>query len=298
MGYTSYSTESYTGYKNLTADKTREEIFKETSIHQTMEPNGMTARECRDSDIHPNSIPIIIALDVTGSMGYIPEDLIKNNLGKLVGGIINAGIPDPAICFIAVGDHISDNAPLQVGQFESGDQELIMWLERTWLEGCGGGSMEESYHTVWYLASKYTATDAWEKRKQKGILITIGDEMTHNHFTDSAVKSMFGPSVQADKFMSAEDLLTMASERWNVYHIHANDGSYSVKNSNGQRVLESWKKLLGQKVIVVNNHVDIADTIVKIVVDNVDQEIYPTSVDTSTGKYVNSGTTTEEEEML
>lgn len=288
MGFTSYSADSYTTYKSAAADKTREEIFKETSVHQTMEPRDMTTRECRDSDIHPNTIPIIIALDVTGSMGYIPEDLIKNNLGKLVGGIINAGVPDPAICFVAVGDHVSDSAPLQVGQFESGDQELVMWLERTWLEGSGGGSMEESYHTVWYLASKYTATDAWEKRKQKGILITIGDEMTHNHFTNGAVKDMFGSSVQADTFMSAEDLLEMASEKWNVYHIHANDGSYSVESGGGQRVLESWKKLLGQKVTVVNNHVDIADAIVKIVIDNIDQEIYPTSVDT----------TTEEEEML
>lgn len=39
-------------------------------------------RECRDSEEHPETTPIIIALDVTGSMGRIPHDLVKNQLPK------------------------------------------------------------------------------------------------------------------------------------------------------------------------------------------------------------------------
>lgn len=37
-------------------------------------------RECRDSEEHPESLPIIIALDVTGSMGMVPHSLITGGL--------------------------------------------------------------------------------------------------------------------------------------------------------------------------------------------------------------------------
>jgi hypothetical protein len=45
------------------------------------------------------SIPIIVALDVTGSMGRIPHDLAKVGLPNMMGGIIEHGIPRPQILF-------------------------------------------------------------------------------------------------------------------------------------------------------------------------------------------------------
>jgi len=57
--------------------------------------------------------------------------------------IIDRGYPDIALCFTPIGDHIYDVAPLQISQFESGDEELDMWLERSWLERGGGANMEQ-----------------------------------------------------------------------------------------------------------------------------------------------------------
>ena len=67
---------------------------KKREIHKDMNPSGVTLREARDSAEHPNSVPIIIALDVTGSMEHIPHSLVKEGLPKIMSGIIEHGIPD------------------------------------------------------------------------------------------------------------------------------------------------------------------------------------------------------------
>ena len=60
---------------------------------------------------------------------------------------------------LAIGDAVSDRAPLQVGQFESG-LEMDMWLTRIWLEG-RGGDLPESYTLAHWFGAHHTATDAW-----------------------------------------------------------------------------------------------------------------------------------------
>jgi len=266
MGGPAYSDESYTSFSRSIAFESRDRIFSQREMHPDMNPHGLNIREARDSDVHPNSVPIIVALDVTGSMGYIPEDLIKNGLNHLVKNIIDAGIPSPAICFIAVGDHISDYGPLQVGQFESGDQELILWLKNTWIEENGGGGCTESYPLAWLFASKHTVTDNWEKRGKKGFLFTIGDEQAHKIYKGDALKKIMGYS-QGENYTD-EELLKLAQEQWNVYHIHANDASYPV-----DRTKDYWKPLLGDNFIVAQDHKDIPALMASIIVAGFDSEV-------------------------
>ena len=116
MGYGSYS---YTAHKKIVSNrstKRREEVFKQRQVHPLMDPHGVKFRESRDSADHPNSLPIIFALDVTGSMGKIPEMLAKQELPHFMEGLMSAGVPDPQIMFVAFGDAFCDNGPLQVGQ--------------------------------------------------------------------------------------------------------------------------------------------------------------------------------------
>jgi hypothetical protein len=112
---------------------------KERKIHEKMNPSGVAFRECRDSEQHPNTVPVIFALDVTGSMGHIPEMMIKDGLPTMMSKLISK-VPDVSLLFMGVGDHECDSGPLQVAQFESGDEQLDMWLERLWLEKGGGGN--------------------------------------------------------------------------------------------------------------------------------------------------------------
>ena len=172
--------------------KPREEIFRERSMNNAMSPHGVGIRESRDSEEHPESLAIILALDVTGSMGSIPHYLVKEGLPLIVDKLMKAGISNPQILFIAIGDHTCDEAPLQIGQFESSDELLDHWLTTVWLEGRGGGNDGESYMLAWYFAGKHTSIDCFEKRGQKGLLFTIGDEPCLNSIGEKTLKSIMG----------------------------------------------------------------------------------------------------------
>jgi hypothetical protein len=261
MGGTSYSVSSRAvrsaklGY--MTAD--RDEIFAQNKvrrIHESMIPKDAQLREARDSEAHPNTVPIILALDETGSMMDIPHWIIKEGLPKLMGGLIQKGLLDPALLFLAIGDHECDSYPLQVGQFESGDEELDQWLTRTYLEGGGGGNGGESYLLAWYYAALHTVTDAWEKRKKKGLLFTIGDEPNLDNLPKSSIEKLMGSS--QSKYTS-DELLNKAQERYEVYHLHI------VQGSAGSRSLGYWKQKLGDNCIEVKDYTKIADIITEIV---------------------------------
>jgi len=264
------------------------EIFTQNNlrtIHESMEPKKALIRESRDSETHPNSVPIIIALDVTGSMGKIPHQLVKDGLPTLMSGIIQNGIPDPQVLFLAVGDVTCDHHPLQVGQFESGDEELDMWLTRTYLEGGGGGNDGESYSLAWHYAANHTVTDAWEKRKQKGFLFTIGDEPIHSSFTKKYLNEIFGDDYQGNT--KNEDLLEAAQMMYNVYHIHV------AETSAGKRSLEFWKNLMGQHCISVESHTEIPKVIANIVSSNVNTSVQNNNVNTMTDTIVDVDTKDE-----
>ncbi|WP_445456470.1 hypothetical protein [Flavobacterium sp. HNIBRBA15423] len=241
------------------ASKAANEIFTQNRLrkaHESMNPNGVTFREARDSEANPNSYPIILGLDVTGSMGHIPHELVKEGLPKLMGGIIDGGVPDPALLFLGIGDHECDGYPLQVGQFESGDEELDMWLTRTYIESGGGGNAGESYLLAWYFAAFHTKIDAFEKRNQKGLLFTIGDEPNLKVLPASAIKEIMGSGEQT---YSDLELLAEAKKRYEVYHI-------SVLHSTRAQTAEiGWKEVLGENCISVEDYKTIPDVIKTII---------------------------------
>ncbi|REC80566.1 hypothetical protein DRF60_02360 [Chryseobacterium elymi] len=248
--------------------KSAGEIFTQNAkrmAHESMNPKGVSFRESRDSEIHPNSVPIILGLDVTGSMGHIPHELIKEGLPKLMGGIIQGGVPDPALLFLGIGDHEYDNYPLQVGQFESGDAELDMWLTRTYIESGGGGNAGESYLLAWYFAAFHTRTDAFEKRKQKGILFTVGDEPCLKTLPASAIREIMGTGQQT--YMHHE-LLEEAKKRYEVYHINV------LHPDQAMRVDRSWKELLGQNCLSIADHREIPNVIKGVICNRFKNETF------------------------
>lgn len=262
MGNTVYSSDSRSiRAHNLGYDtKSTHEIFTEKNVNSAMSPFGIGIRESRDSEPHPNSLAIIIALDVTGSMHRIPHYLVKNGLPEIMEGIIKQGIPDPQVLFLGIGDHECDRSPLQVGQFESGDEELDYWLTHVYLEGGGGGNNGESYLLAWYFAAKHTSIDCWEKRKEKGILFTIGDEPCLPSIPAKALKELMGNG-QFDMYEAGE-LLGMAMETYDVCHIHMMEGSNGLRKD----VQDGWIQRLGKdKVFFAKHQEDVAKIITEIV---------------------------------
>lgn len=242
--------------------KSKEEIFTQKSINNAMNPYGIIVRESRDSVEHPNSLAIILALDVTGSMGTIPHHLITKGLPILMGEILEKGVKDPQVLFMGIGDHECDQSPLQVAQFESSDDLLDKWLKDVYLEGGGGGNYGESYSLSWYFGGYHTAIDCFEKRGEKGFLFTIGDEPVLKKIPKNSIKEIMGDGQYTD--YTHDELLKKAMEKYHVYHLHIKEtGAGSRKET-----IDGWKQLIQDHLIVVENHAELATTIADIIIKN------------------------------
>lgn len=255
MGYGKWSSDAFEHLKSSRETKVREEIFTSKKTTTNMDPKGLVFRESRDSVEHPNSVPIMVFLDVTGSMGEIPEILVKKKLGALMETVLTHGVADPQVLFGAIGDQYSDDAPLQIGQFESATKELDQWLVDMFLEGNGGPWGRESYLLAWLAAARHTSLDAFEKRGSKGFLFTIGDERTHLELRSSEAKEIMGYG-QAEDY-SSKQLLEEAQRMYHVFHIHIKHGG----GSEHTEVTDEWKEMLQQNLIILDDYNLVAETI-------------------------------------
>lgn len=266
MGYGSYSVDdrnirsSVEGYET----KSVQQIFKQTTIKNEMSPLGVSLRESKDSEDNPNSVPIILALDVTGSMGMIPHSLVKTDLPTIMGKIMQQGVPNPQMLFLAIGDHEYDSSPLQVGQFETCDELLDKWLTDVYLEGGGGGNAGESYMLAWYFAARHTVLDSFEKRGKKGFLFTIGDEPTLPILPGRVIDNIMGTSQGMD--ITSAELLEEARKSYHVYHLHIKE----TGSGRRQSVVAGWIQLMQDDVIVVEHREDLTKIIPEIIAKHTD----------------------------
>jgi hypothetical protein len=262
MGYTRWSSDAYDFLKRNRAGSKTDELFTNNtrrSASNFMLPNGVKFRESRDSDAHPESLSIAVFLDVTGSMGRIPEILVREKLGSLMDTLIAHGVEHPQVLFGGVGDHHCDGFPLQVGQFESGTTELDRWLTQLYLEGGGGGQIMESYSLAWLFCARHTSCDCYGKRGKKGFLFTIGDEANWDVLQADKLKAIMGYN-QADDLTDVQ-LLEEVKESYHVFHIHVNEAYYR----DNPKILGYWKRMLGERCIVLDDYNAVAETIASTV---------------------------------
>lgn len=263
MGYSRWDHTAYTAsYAPSRAVMSREEIFTEVSINDDMNPKGVEFREARDSDQNPASTPIIIGLDVTGSMGFIPEYMVKEGLGEMVNEILQRRpVTDPAMLIMGIGDaEVRDRAPLQVGQFES-DLVIAEWLEKLYLEGGGGGNDHESYDLAYYFAANHTRTDSHEIRNSPGVIITIGDEKPNPVTRRSNVQRLIGGGLQDD--IQFSDLIRVVRPLYIPYHIIIAEGSFARRRG-AERLKADWGAFLGSRALILNDYTKIAPLVVSI----------------------------------
>jgi len=258
MGGGSYSVDAAVTRSTHYASMDTHQIFNQRNINNAMDPNGLTVRESRDSKEHPSSLAIILALDVTGSMGSVPHHLVKKGLPDIMDSIIKSGIKHPQVLFVGIGDHEVDSAPLQIGQFESSDELLDKWLTDIYLEGGGGANAGESYLLAWYFAAYHTSIDCFEKRNQKGILFTIGDEPPLRNVPKSVLQKLMGDGQYEN--MSASVLLDKARKTYHVYHINI------AETASGARTIvhDTWKQLLGDNLLVAQSRNDVPGIIAEV----------------------------------
>ena len=249
MGYGDYDRAAHEALTTSRAALPTEKIFESTVCPDEMNPMNLGMRESRDSALHPDSTGIIFALDVTGSMGHIPEQMARRELPGFMGLIMDGGyLPDPQLLFMAFGDVQCDRAPLQVGQFESEAHLMDQWLTRTFLERGGGSNRGESYDMGFYVAARHTAMDCWEKRGRKGYFFMTGDEPHLDRVDPDAVTRLIG-----ERLPGAITINAIAEEAAKTFHPFFIIPDLSRRS----RVERVWRDVLGDRVICAETSEDI-----------------------------------------
>ena len=247
MGHGNYSHAAHAALVADRAHSSRDEVFTQRSCHPMMDPRGLKMRESRDSADHPNSLGVVFALDVTGSMGDIPQLLATRELPTFMSLLTACGVADPQLLFMAIGDATSDKAPLQVGQFESTAELMDQWLTWSYLEGGGGGSGEESYELAFYMAAQHTDMDCWIKRRKKGYLFITGDELPYPSISRHQIGSLVGDNLDDD--IAIEEAIAAAAETYHVFFLVPD-------LERRQRCEQRWRQLLGDHVICMEDAQD------------------------------------------
>ena len=220
MGHGSYTSADWSKLRTsakITASSTDREIFKQNLMDPRFDPKYINKREARDSEDHPHSTPVMIGLDVTGSMGYLAAQIAKEGLNETMMKLFaTKPVEDPQLAFAAIGD-INDRAPLQVTQFES-DIRIAEQLLALWLEGRGSGLLGCQF--LWYFAANYVSADCFEKHHRKGYLFTIGDADCRPTLNTRTLESIFGGNHLIQHDYESAYLAQEAGKKFEVFHIH------------------------------------------------------------------------------
>lgn len=266
MGYGHWTRDSFIKYSEsvgravdaagrLDASLTDRQLFRQTGLHPLLDPKNVT-RECRDTEEHPRTLPVILALDVTGSMGPASAEVARKMnevMTKLYGSI-----RDVEFMVMGIGDLSYDRAPIQISQFES-DIRIAEQLDRVYLEYGGGGNLFESYTAAWYMGARHTALDCW-KRGEKGLIVTMGDEPLNPYLPRGPLSAVTGDPLQED--VETSRLYREAAEKFDIRHLHVlhrHPDSYldAVRRSFGERLGTEHLEIVGLN--------EIADALIRII---------------------------------
>lgn len=268
MGGGSWTTSAFVDYSHsknrgvdargatMTKMMSASQVYEQRRLHPNLDPLNVV-RECCDSEEHPNTIPVILALDVTGSMGQTAVE-VASELNTIMTELYK-DVTDVEFLIMGIGDLSYDDAPIQATQFES-DIRIAEQLDNLYFEFGGGGNSWESYTAAWAFGLNQTKLDCWNRGK-KGIIITMGDEELNPYLPRTAYDRITGC---IDKFQSKGDIETQklyreVKEKFNIYHINVDHRAYC------QPTLETFKNTLGEDHVITCKVNSIAQTIASIV---------------------------------
>jgi len=256
MGSGRWTKESFVSYSAMLGRSYAEDTgrvsgqtYKARKIDKSLDPREFTVRECVNTEEHPNTIPVILALDVTGSMGETCSETAAA-LGVIVSNLYDK-ITDVEFCVMGIGDLAYDDAPVQMSQFES-DIRIAEALDKIYMEHGGGGNRFESYTAAWYMGLKRTKLDCYDLQGRKGIIITMGDEPLNPYLPYNELNSDTNAKEQAD--IETGNLYVQASEKFDIFHI-AVDSPQDCYAHYKEDIEKSFGQILGSnlKVATINN---------------------------------------------
>lgn len=224
-----------------------------SAVHENLDPKRINAKpfgklESRDSDDHPNSHPVLVAFDVTGSNYERAVDAQKKlpNLMELLGKYVS----DPQVAIAANDDYVpminqrgSHAGCVQISDFES-DNRVDEHIRNIWLTRNGGGNDGESYDLLLYIAARKVVLDSVEKRGKKGYFFMYADEPIFNHVSKIQVEAIFGDTIE--KNIPIAEVIEEARRNFDIFVIWP-EGGYD--NAHQQYI-----DLFGAESVLVLQH--------------------------------------------
>lgn len=270
MGSGAWNRNSFSNYnksrgRSLNADGTisgnysAQDMFKSRAIDPALNPYKVI-RECCDSDEHPETVPVILALDVTGSMGCTAVEIAKK-LNTVMTELYNR-TKDVEFMIMGIGDLAYDRAPIQASQFES-DIRIAEQLDKIYFEAGGGGNGYESYTAAWYFTLNHTKLDC-HKRGKKGLIITIGDEPLNPYLPKQPLQNAVGDNLEKD--INTQTLYMETIKKFELYHLAVID-RHSCGSHYEDEIDRSFGEYLDKNHLQKVNLDNIIQTIINIVTD-------------------------------
>jgi len=261
--WASYTTGATATRGSMKTARMAADILTSTEIDDTLKAKNIEVREARDSALNPLSLPIVLALDCTGSMSVVIFNAIKK-FNLIIEELVDKkAVEDPAIMTMFFDDvNFVGERALQVSQFES-DLEATKQFEKMHIVGNGGGNNSESYHLPLYMAAFKTKIDSMEKRNTKGFLFTVGDEAMPPPLTPEQIKQVFGPDESAPQSLSYMDLWEAAGRKYHCFHVVAMGGSFA-SGEGEKRMKEHWKPI-GQNLIILDDMESLPEVVVSTI---------------------------------
>lgn len=197
--------------------------------------------------------PIVIAVDVTGSMQTWPAEIFDRL--PLLYQTLSKYRPDVEFSFSAIGDAISDQWPVQVGDFGKGPT-LDDVLKAIYAEGGGGPGIRESYELWAYFMNEHAKTP----KAKSPFMIIMGDEKFYDTINPEQVKKYLGDKIQVT---DAKQVWQSLSQKFDIYLLRKSYAPYD------KEICSQWTEAIGQqKIIPVTDPTRVVDVAMGIIARN------------------------------
>jgi hypothetical protein len=178
--------------------------------------------------------PLIVAVDVTGSMANWPFEIFDRL--PLLYNTLSQYREDLEICFAAIGDGAVDRWPLQVTSF-AGGFDLEQLLGSLFGEG-GGGDAPESYGLFAHWVNTHVDLP---NLAEPPFMIVFGDITMHPTVPKQQINHVLGDQVSRD--VDAIAAWQQVCQNWNTWFLRRPTGKP------GDRVDQQWGQAIGEQKI-------------------------------------------------
>ena len=197
---------------------------------------------------------VMLRIDTTGSnkenayTAFEKLPLLFDELGRY--------LENPAVSLGFVGDARSDNAPIQVRDFNAGkalDAELLAMYP----EGYGGGQGTETYE----LNAYYDVHCVDIPNAVNPFYFLLCDEGFNPHVQATHIKRHLGIDIEGDKIDSLAVFQSLM-QKYNVYILRCEYGGYNKPEA---EIDAEWKRVFGERVLMLDDPGRVVDVILGVI---------------------------------